>query len=664
MTRRSTVPFPSKRCTGGVKPPNSKTEARRLRGSCAEFLILQNLQRHFGYARNCDLAAVFFSRGQTEDTILASIIFQLIKNESRAHSTQSIIDSQNLLLSGIKSQKPSITGIELSNHLWRLLEAVVKGAPGCETIFLLDGLDELKRDTRSTFLRNFLSLEKRTTSGGATIRVIISSKPYEDIREALAHYTSIEPHKEEKDCLQTLYFREWNARETRIDAVKEGGSWLASHQEYLKWIESSNSDLLWIEGKPGSGKSTLSKRIVQKLQEEPIPKHGADLHQDTTIAAFYYSFRGGITETSHELMLRSIVYQKENAEDIRGMVARWFKEDARRYGMRYQNENEPPPEEKGYSPYNFLELKNYIVENSQGTHTMASLEGRVRKLPKDLGGPDGFYRQIVQFLIRNQDADENLNEEDKNEERTKGRIILNWVTFTKRPISMFELEDVLATPLETQAVDFSRYDIRQNRPLELTRGLISYCGGLLETCDTQFGQTVQLIHQTVREFLLDKEQLAKPYDLDEANGDRMISMMCCSNIRITFAAAAFQLEVDHNFSQIHLVTARLCENNLLQYSLSFFAEHLTPLGDSGLSIREEFSFFIRDIMSRPTCYSALLLSKWIISYWSPEEITGLNQTNSERCLQSALIYAALNGRDEALGILLIRTCIKPPYVSR
>lgn len=106
---------------------------------------------------------------------------------------------------------------------------------------------------------------------------------------------------------------------------------MVSHEEYTQWSESSNPSALWLEGKPGSGKSTLAKLIVHKLENRendsgsvndassvptkgPQPgRHNWTLNnpedKSTIIVRFYYSFRGGNTETSHELMLRSIVYQ-------------------------------------------------------------------------------------------------------------------------------------------------------------------------------------------------------------------------------------------------------------------------------------------------------------------------------------------------------------------
>ncbi|KAI3317142.1 hypothetical protein HD806DRAFT_395873 [Xylariaceae sp. AK1471] len=567
--------------------------------------VLQHLPRLLGYAKNWDIAAIFCSNNQSQDLILVSLIFQLIKHNLRVQFARPIIESWDT----------SLTGFDLSNYLWRVLEAMVTAVPGRETIFLFDGMDSLERAVMSTFLANFLSLERRSAASGAAIRVLISSRPYPYIREALASYASIEPEKERNECLRTLYFQEWNARETRVDDAPQGGNWLPLHQEYREWIKNPVSDLLWIEGKPGSGKSTLTKQIVQKLHDERnVPSqrelNNADLDQHTIIAAFYYSFRGGVTETSHELMLRSIVYQiwsqntrlfpllqdsyrrlklngdnhsrmgpfwryedlkfalqslhqvnfplqifivadgmdesdnirrsdllsflrnlslqtsncimkvlfasrpetdinlhlqgdhhiilqKENAEDIRKVVMSWCE------GLKYhsvpQDNTKEPPSTKSRYPDDFFKVGDYIAENSQGVflwvslvirdldalirkgaYTIASLEKRVRKLPKDLGGRNGFYHAIVQSLIRRQDEDEILDEDDKENERRQARKILTWMTFPKRPISMHELEDVLAIPLQIEDKDLRTYDFERHRPRELDRGLISYCGGLLE----------------------------------------------------------------------------------------------------------------------------------------------------------------------------------------
>ncbi|KAI5855182.1 hypothetical protein BZA05DRAFT_334047, partial [Tricharina praecox] len=60
--------------------------------------------------------------------------------------------------------------------------------------------------------------------------------------------------------------------------------------------------LLYIGGKPGSGKSTLVKYFKDNILElEPDAR-------SATIASFFYSFREGELQKSHHNMLRSILY--------------------------------------------------------------------------------------------------------------------------------------------------------------------------------------------------------------------------------------------------------------------------------------------------------------------------------------------------------------------
>ncbi|KAM3491535.1 hypothetical protein MY3957_005213 [Beauveria namnaoensis] len=140
---------------------------------------------------------------------------------------------------------------------------------------------------------------------------------FQRIVEELQRWT--EELDQKRDCLKSLYFEEWDARHAMIDEA-EGGQWLSTHQEYSMWRNSASSDFLWLEGKPGSGKSTLTKRIGRNIQEERhsslfgSPREDVEnactfLDKNTIVAVFHYSFRGGCTETSHELMLRSLVYR-------------------------------------------------------------------------------------------------------------------------------------------------------------------------------------------------------------------------------------------------------------------------------------------------------------------------------------------------------------------
>jgi hypothetical protein len=71
------------------------------------------------------------------------------------------------------------------------------------------------------------------------------------------------------------------------------------------------SHLLYIQGKPGSGKSTLTKYFRENLtdREPNVYISGA------VVASFFYSFRDGEVQKSHYNMLRSLLYDILNQSE-------------------------------------------------------------------------------------------------------------------------------------------------------------------------------------------------------------------------------------------------------------------------------------------------------------------------------------------------------------
>lgn len=381
----------------------------------------------------------------------------------------------------------------------------------------------------------------------------------------------------------------------------------------------SRSALLWIEGKPGSGKSTITKLIIRRLEgpaesedlvvpggisiprndlghAEPPSKLNLPRDDRTIIARFYYSFRGGITETSHKLMLQSIVYQifarsprlfpllcdryrtlRRKIGDTGNQEGLWTYEDMKSalYSLRRvdfdlkvvivldgldesdsdgrgdvisflldlacQNSRSNactinvliasrPENDINYrlmetcthriqlqqvnqkdielivdswvrrmeSEYKhkrgeetFSMIKQYIITHSSGVflwvalvlrdleqciikggYSKADLMKRLVGLPKDLGGKDGFYRAMINSLIKTCQEDEELEE--------RGRRIFAWVTFATRPLSIMEIQDVWATPPQSDTTDLACYVLEDHIPLELDQGILSACGGLVE----------------------------------------------------------------------------------------------------------------------------------------------------------------------------------------
>lgn len=235
------------------------------------------------------------------------------------------------------------TEIKKGLHIWNLLKTLCLLLECYDRIiWIFDAYEDPDIPFTTQFMRDMLTLRERMKRI-ADIRVLLAgtSLPlkHEELDPRLVVITELRDwegrltavfreHSVKNDvaeCLHTLRFPEWNARERLIASAASGGSWLASDGRYNHWFHTNESSRLWIAGKPGSGKSTLTKTIVRQVrtklgidQDESSDSDSPDpwVYRDPTlsreshiVAAFYYSFRGGCTETSHEMMLRSLLFQ-------------------------------------------------------------------------------------------------------------------------------------------------------------------------------------------------------------------------------------------------------------------------------------------------------------------------------------------------------------------
>ena len=108
-----------------------------------------------------------------------------------------------------------------------------------------------------------------------------------------------------------MFFDELHARRNRVlDPQPDTDLWIWTHGTYLKWLKKS-SGALWIQGKPGSGKSTLAKAIQQSIlkQSKAQTQNSHGEVRESIAAGYFYSRRGGSSETKHLFMLRSLLYQ-------------------------------------------------------------------------------------------------------------------------------------------------------------------------------------------------------------------------------------------------------------------------------------------------------------------------------------------------------------------
>jgi GTPase SAR1 family protein len=312
--------------------------------------LVEYLKNRQTYKAERDVIAFFCSSGPENNRpriqiehILGSIASQLLRCEE---GRLDIASRQNPLSKFVPKHPPLALPL---GPLWKLVRDLITAISDREIVLILDGVDEIRpQETREIFLDGILKLWKHLQSKEqATVKIFVTSRPFSDIQQALTDLPNMEKDKERKgllpltksplghpadiftECLKTLYFREYSARQNRVSEAQEStGSWIEDHSAYKAWDEDPNSSLLWLHGKPGSGKSTLAKRVINSKRTESqksrqMKNDGAshsnsgptsyvdisDKDSNVIVAAFFYSFRGGKTETSHTLMLRSLLYQ-------------------------------------------------------------------------------------------------------------------------------------------------------------------------------------------------------------------------------------------------------------------------------------------------------------------------------------------------------------------
>lgn len=108
-----------------------------------------------------------------------------------------------------------------------------------------------------------------------------------------------------KDFMDVLAFERMHSRRAAIDAAYgETCQWIFKQEEYLRWSDASARRLhhgfFWIKGKPGSGKSTLMRCILERLQHH---------QRDIAVVSYFFNARGGPLERSIEGFYRSLLYQ-------------------------------------------------------------------------------------------------------------------------------------------------------------------------------------------------------------------------------------------------------------------------------------------------------------------------------------------------------------------
>ncbi|OBT96248.1 hypothetical protein VE01_05769 [Pseudogymnoascus verrucosus] len=128
---------------------------------------------------------------------------------------------------------------------------------------------------------------------------------------------------EDLACLRSLSFQEINYRRQEADqAYQNTCAWILKHPVYAEWLD-KKCELLWIQGSPGSGKSTLVSFIYEEFQKN------ISLSREVVLDYFFHS-RGSILQKTRVGMFRTLLHQLyDQVHFIRPKIQMIFKEKDR-----------------------------------------------------------------------------------------------------------------------------------------------------------------------------------------------------------------------------------------------------------------------------------------------------------------------------------------------
>ncbi|KAJ4863715.1 ankyrin repeats (3 copies) domain-containing protein [Trichoderma breve] len=212
--------------------------------------------------------------------------------------------SQNWTENGFDGNDPfkglhELLGNAATDDLLAVFQDILDYAKPQPTLIVLDGVEKAYQGGRFLHLIGVLINDLRRQS--SNMKALLVGPTVCDITALSQESMFIEYDKELKECLFSLQFE--NTRYEKITPEQSGSfEWLWVHDEYKRWSNSETSRLLYIQGKPGSGKSTLTKYFDSNLPtREPAAKKAI-------VAKFFYSFREGEPQRSHYSMLLSLLH--------------------------------------------------------------------------------------------------------------------------------------------------------------------------------------------------------------------------------------------------------------------------------------------------------------------------------------------------------------------
>ncbi|KAJ6102456.1 hypothetical protein N7486_004883 [Penicillium sp. IBT 16267x] len=133
------------------------------------------------------------------------------------------------------------------------------------------------------------------------LRRFVSEAKAEVAKRFAEHYLYQPLSETMQACLKSLAFDEMESRQFEVEAATAGTcKWLLSHETLIHWTR-QHRGLLWIRGKPGSGKSTLMKYALQEIP--------AIYDTDAVVVSFFFHGRGHELQRTPLGLYRSLIHQ-------------------------------------------------------------------------------------------------------------------------------------------------------------------------------------------------------------------------------------------------------------------------------------------------------------------------------------------------------------------
>ncbi|KAI9869033.1 MAG: hypothetical protein M1813_002856 [Trichoglossum hirsutum] len=556
-----------------------------------------------------------------------------------------------------------------SDKHWAALKEVLDYQKGQELSIIIDGLEhiQLKRDE---FIRGIHSFVEFLRLRVSKVKVLLTSRPDDDIREIFNGFPCIEYDKERKECLSSLSFD--NTRFSKVSKEHKGScEWLWTHTQCRECYR---------EGDLQRNHHNMLRSILfdilyndpaffyHHFQTEYRVQCHCELHvdwdyeslktlvrsiQDYSSAKRFYLVIDAVDESEDSDRRNILNLFFEICSKTKSCIVKIFI-SSRPAGqldllrgkfhnfIRLQDETKSDISSFARSfldglnlTYRFAQSIEYIVENAQGVFLWVKLVGEelltyeeegycedeifefLKRLPTEL---KDFYKHMLGKMGR------------KDSDLRDGINMFHFVLFAKRPLTVDELLHAISI-LDNLDARLISADDSFYRHIPSERRII-YCGGnfleikphrdthtasadsrALGTKRCVQSGTVQVMHQTVREFFLDPGGCVSNSDFRMCEKDaHMCICMTCIKYLIHCAANATRAErlpdiKSWTSKHFDLYTQYLDEIPLAIYALCYLTHHIDACHQDA-NVSSITSQFIDKLTCNPAVY---LLEEWVIS---------------------------------------------------